>query len=166
MRRIFNGILSICSLILLAACASNGVPVDAKYSLEKSRALNIVEMAGLEGLRDVPRQEWDSNSPIEDMLDAHYTVANVFTPAPGFGLAGGLAFSALFILASSEPNHPATYNHIWLWMPDELVSSTEEGNALAKKIVYEAVLKAFDPDDQLIERTRTFKPLFAGNSIY
>lgn len=166
MRLPLNPIFWACSALLLSACASNGVPTEVRYDPDKSEALNVTEMAGLEGLKDIPAQQWNSDDPVGDTLDASYAVSNIFTPAPGFDLAGGLAFSALFILANNEPEHPATYNHLWLWLPEEMVKSTEHGNELAKKLVYDAVLSSFDPKKKLVEKTRVFKPLLAGNSEY
>ncbi|MCC9620573.1 hypothetical protein LPB41_02615 [Thalassospira sp. MA62] len=156
--------LSVICLIFVSACATQGVPTDVHYDPHKSQALNVAEMAGLDGLRDVPYQDWNQNNPIGDGLDATYAISNIFSPAPGFGLGGGLAFSALFLLTAGEPPHPATYNHIWLWLPEDKVPSAEQGNEYAMDLVYQAVLSTFDPDKSLMEKTRIFKPTFAGNS--
>lgn len=164
MRKTITSVLLAFYTIALSACASHGVPEDEKYDPTASEALNITRMAGLDGLKDVPYQDWNNRTPIGDMLDSSYAISNIFTPAPGLGMAGGLAFSALFLLSNSEPVHPATYNHIWLWMPEKTASTPEEAGILAQKIVYDAVLSVLDPDGRLEVKTRTFKPLFASNS--
>jgi len=142
----------------LSACSQ--LPAgEARFEPSASTALNVVRMAGLEGLSDSPAPVPSSHGTT--LADAGFAVSTISNPPPGIGNGGGLALGALSLLGSLPVERPVYNRHVYAWVPLDLAPSPDDAAQLAKAEFQDALVKAFDPGQALEEREGSFTPTLA-----
>ena len=168
MRRIHASTLMMA--LALAACApSPKTDVSSTYDPAASTALNIVRMAGLEGLSDQDHQALPGPSGGIGIADVGFAASSAVAPPPGFGGGAGIAMGALSLLtAPPRQIHPAMARHIWAWVPIEIAPTPEAAKAAIDTALRTALRHLVDPEGslELEERDAVFSPTLAPDSHY
>lgn len=155
-------VLPLCALTAALAalwgCATVPAPT---YDPTASTALNVVRMAGLEGVADIP-----SHSPAmkggAGVADYGFAASAPLSAPPGFSPGASAGMGLLSVLTTSSPRaHPASLRHIYAWVPADLAASPAETQAKVVELVTQSFLDAFDPKHEMVLREGTFSPALA-----
>lgn len=151
------------ALVPLWGCS---VPPEPVYDPQASTALNVVRMAGLEGLSDRPAHS-PAISGGAGMTDAGFAAASVATPPPGIGSAAGIGMGLLSVLAAPAPRaNPITQQQIYAWVPVEIALDAATARTALAEIVKQAFLVGVDPSHELERREGVFRPTLAPDETY
>lgn len=151
------------ALVPLWGCSA---PAEPTYDPQASLALNVVRMAGLEGLSDRPAHSPAMSGGV-GIADAGFAVASAATPPPGFGPGAGAGMGFLSLLATPAPRaNPITQQHIYAWVPVEISPDATTARAALTEIIRQAFLASVDPNHELEARESVFRPTLAPDEPY
>lgn len=151
------------AVVALWGCAA---PPEPTYDPHDSTALNVVRMAGLEGLTDHPTHS-PAISGGAGIADAGFATASAAAPPPGIGPAAGIGMGLLSVLAAPAPRaNPITQQQIYAWVPMEVAPDATTARTALTEIVRQALLASVDPSHELEPREGVFRPTLGPDSTY
>ncbi|MGE5517263.1 MAG: hypothetical protein ACM31D_15775 [Bacteroidota bacterium] len=155
--------LLVVAVVALWGCSA---PPESVYDPQVSTALNVVRMAGLEGLSDCPVHS-PAISGGAGIADAGFAAASATTPPPGIGSTAGIGMGLLSMLAAPAPRaNPITQQQIYAWVPIEVAPDAVATRVALVEIVKQAFLASVDPSHELEPREGVFRPTLAPDETY
>lgn len=128
----------------LAACST--VPKQKAYDPSKSLALNLVEAAGIEDLKDqtVSAEDYDKlhSSGAGVVAGLGWAGANFAMPAPGFSSGWGFGLGMLSMIRSTKI--PAKRRQLVAWMPKSMASDAQEAQRQLVELSEQALRTALN----------------------
>ena len=150
--------VAIAALGLLAGCSQ--VPRSGmSYDPAASTALNIVRLAGLDGMTDDPALPVGASGT--SLADVGFGASSIARPPPSVGGNGGAALGVASLLGNLPVERPLHNRHVYGWIPAPLADTAEDAATLAQQAVQQAFLAAFDPATALERREGIFSPTLA-----
>lgn len=111
------------------------------YDSDKSRALNLVNAAGMRQIKDqkVDKEQYQRMTSGSIVADAGWTWSNYANPAPGFSGGFGLGLGIATMLF--KPDADSANNTLLAWMPADSVSDESSARAALRQSIVDSVQK-------------------------
>jgi len=146
-------------LVLLASCQKHFEEEHLKYDATKSKALNIALLTGLTTVKHGPIVDSEPVGHSSNGGQGAAMTAGAFDLLTG---GGGLGLTTAFMFKIYQPEWE---NHVFAWMPQDMVKDEAEAANVMCEIMYKAIKQAPANNENVIEFEKPYEYKAFSNDL-